>query len=246
MLLGTDIGGVLAILEGLPIDVVGMNCSTGPEHMREPLRYLGEHSTKPVSCIPNAGLPLNVDGQAVYPLEPQPFAEALVEYVEKYHVNVVGGCCGTTPLHLKTLVEKLGKRKPAKRPDTPIPNLASSISATPMHQEPRPFLIGERLNSQGSSKFKQLLMAEDFDSMVTLARQQVSTGAHALDLCTALTERPDEGELMRRLIQALAPAVRAPLVIDSTDPAVMELALQTAPGRMPPEQPAPGRWTGAG
>jgi 5-methyltetrahydrofolate--homocysteine methyltransferase len=231
MLLGTDISAVLAILEGMPIDVVGMNCSTGPEHMREPLRYLGEQSSLPVSCIPNAGLPLNVDGQAVYPLEPAPFAEALVEYVEKYHVNVVGGCCGTTPLHLKTLVEQLGTRPPAKRPEVPVPNLASSISATPMHQEPRPLLIGERLNSQGSSKFKQLLMTEDFDSMLSLARQQVASGAHALDLCTALTERPDEGELMRRLISVLAPAVRAPLVIDSTDPAVMEIALQTASGR---------------
>jgi 5-methyltetrahydrofolate--homocysteine methyltransferase len=231
MLLGTDITGVLAILEGLPIDVIGMNCSTGPEHMRESLRYLGEYSSLPVSCIPNAGLPLNVDGRAIYPLEPQPFAEALVEYVEKYHVNVVGGCCGTTPLHLKTLVELLGTRPPAKRPEEPIPSLASAIAATPMHQEPRPLLIGERLNSQGSSKFKQLLIAEDFDSMVSLARQQVASGAHALDLCTALTERPDEGELMRSLIKALSQAVRAPLVIDSTDPVVMELALQTAPGR---------------
>jgi 5-methyltetrahydrofolate--homocysteine methyltransferase len=231
MLLGTEISGVLAILEGLPVDVIGMNCSTGPDYMREPLRYLGEHSSLPVSCIPNAGLPLNVDGQAVYPLEPQPFAEALVEYVEKYKLNVVGGCCGTTPQHLKTLVDRLGKRKPAPRPDAPIPSLASSISATTMHQEPRPLLIGERLNSQGSSKFKQLLMNEDFDSMISLARQQVASGAHALDLCTALTERPDEGELMRRLIKALAPVVRAPLVIDSTDPAVMEVALQTAPGR---------------
>jgi 5-methyltetrahydrofolate--homocysteine methyltransferase len=231
MLLGTDISGVLAILEGLPIDVIGMNCSTGPEHMRESLRFLGENSSLPVSCIPNAGLPLNVDGQAIYPLEPAPFAVALVEYVEKYHVNVVGGCCGTTPLHLKTLVELLGTRPPAKRPEAPIPSLASAIAATPMHQEPRPLLIGERLNSQGSSKFKQLLIAEDFDSMVSLARQQVASGAHALDLCTALTERPDEGELMRRLIKALSQAVRAPLVIDSTDPVVMELALQTAPGR---------------
>ena len=231
MLLGTDISGVLAILEGLPVDVIGLNCSTGPDYMREPLRYLGEHSSLPVSCIPNAGLPLNVDGQAVYPLEPGPYADALVEYVEKYRLNVVGGCCGTTPLHLKTLVDRLGVRKPQTRSASPIPNLASSVSATPMHQEPRPLLIGERLNSQGSSKFKQLLMSEDFDSMVNLARQQVSSGAHALDLCTALTERADEGELMRRLIKALALAVRAPLVIDSTDPAVMELALQTSPGR---------------
>ncbi|MBN2677982.1 MAG: methionine synthase [Anaerolineaceae bacterium] len=231
MLLGTEVSGVLAILEGLPIDVIGMNCSTGPEHMREPLRYLGENSSLPISCIPNAGLPLNVDGKAVFPMEPEPFAAALVEYVEKYNVNVVGGCCGTTPLHLKTLVEKLGVRKPAKRHETPVPSLASAISATPMQQEPRPFLIGERLNSQGSSKFKQLLLAEDFDSMVSLARQQVDSGAHALDLCTALTERPDEGVLMRRLIRVLSQAVSAPLVIDSTDPAVMELALHTAPGR---------------
>ena len=102
MLLGTDIAAVLAILEGMPIDVIGLNCSTGPDYMREPIRYLGEHSTLPVSCIPNAGLPLNVDGQAVYPLEPEPFAETLAEFVEKYHINVVGGCCGTTPAHLRT------------------------------------------------------------------------------------------------------------------------------------------------
>ena len=149
MLLGTDISAVLAILEGLQIDVVGLNCSTGPDHMREPIRYLGEHSSLPVSCIPNAGLPLNVDGRAVYPLEPEPYATAMVDYVDKYKVNVVGGCCGTTPLHLKTLVEKLGKRKPQARPGSPVPNLASSVSATPLHQEPRPLLIGERLQFTG-------------------------------------------------------------------------------------------------
>ena len=109
MLLGTDVAAALTILEGMGIDVIGLNCSTGPEHMREPIRILGENSILPVSCIPNAGLPLNVDGQAVYPLEPEPFAEALVEFVEKHHISVVGGCCGTTPEHIRQMREIIGK-----------------------------------------------------------------------------------------------------------------------------------------
>ncbi|TLN04131.1 methionine synthase, partial [bacterium] len=139
MLLGTEIGAVLAILEDMPIDVIGLNCSTGPEHMREPIRVLGEQSTLPVSCIPNAGLPLNVDGQAVYPLEPEPFALTLAEFVRKNRINVVGGCCGTTPAHLKRLVEELrGEAQPA-RPRIEPPLLASAVQAMPMQQEPRPF-----------------------------------------------------------------------------------------------------------
>ena len=126
MLLGTDIAAVLAILEGMQIDVIGLNCSTGPDYMREPIRFLGEQSSLPVSCIPNAGLPLNVDGQAVYPLEPEPFADTLTEYVEKFHINVVGGCCGTTPEHLKLLVDKLHDRPQSPRPLKSIPRLASA------------------------------------------------------------------------------------------------------------------------
>ncbi len=231
MLLGTDISAVLAILEGYPIDVIGLNCSTGPDYMREPIRYLGEHATLPVSCIPNAGLPLNVDGQAVYPLEPEPFAEALAEYVEKFGVSVVGGCCGTTPAHLRALVQRLGRRAPLARPESAPPLLASSVQATPMQQVPSPFLIGERLNTQGSAKFKKLVLAEDLDSILEIARQQMDSGAHGLDLCVALTERADEADLMRRVIKTLAPVVRVPLVFDTTEPDVMEIALQTAPGR---------------
>ena len=115
MLLGTDIGAALAILEGLGIDVIGLNCSTGPEHMRQPVQYLGENALLPVSCIPNAGLPLNVDGEAVYPLEPEPFAAAMVEFVEKHSVSVVGGCCGTTPEHISALVRALDGVHPAAR-----------------------------------------------------------------------------------------------------------------------------------
>lgn len=231
MLLGTDISAVETILEGLAIDVIGMNCSTGPEHMREPIRFLGEISPLPVSCIPNAGLPLNVDGQAVYPLEPQPFAEALAEFVEKHRVNVVGGCCGTTPEHLRLLVEKVGHKPRLPRPQLHIPRLASAMQAQPMLQEPRPFLIGERLNTQGSRKFKKLILEERYDEILEIANEQIESGAHGLDVCVALTERADEVETMRKVIKKLAPAVRVPLVIDTTEPDVLEAALQTAPGR---------------
>lgn len=231
MLLGTDITAVLTILEGMGIDAIGLNCSTGPDYMREPIRILGEQSTLPVSCIPNAGLPLNVDGQAVYPLEPQPFADTMTEYVEKFHINIVGGCCGTTPEHLKLLVDRIHGQKAASRPTHPVPRLASATQAITMQQEPAPFLIGERLNTQGSQKFKKMILSEDFESILNVAGQQVDSGAHGLDLCVALTERADESFLMHRAIKTLAPSVRAPLVFDTTEPDVMEKALQTAPGR---------------
>jgi 5-methyltetrahydrofolate--homocysteine methyltransferase len=231
MLLGTDISAVLAILEDLSIDVIGLNCSTGPEHMREPIQYLGAQSRLPVSCIPNAGLPLNVDGEAVYPLTPEEFATALGEFVEKYHINVVGGCCGTTPDHLQKLVERIHGRPNLPRPVLNIPLLASGIQAQPMLQEPRPFLIGERLNTQGSAKFKQIILDQNYDGILSIARQQVNSGAHGLDLCVALTERSDEAESMRRAVKVLAPVMRIPLVIDSTEPEVMETALKNYPGR---------------
>jgi len=231
MLLGTDISAVLAILEGLPIDVIGMNCSTGPDYMREPIRYLSENSTLPISCIPNAGLPLNVDGKAIYPMEPDAFASTLTEFVEKYHINVVGGCCGTRPEHMQRLVEKVKELPVFPRPEFVSPRLASAIQSIPMQQEPPPFLIGERLNTQGSKKFKQLMLAEDFDSAVTIARDQINNGAHALDISVALTERTDEAILICRLIKKLAPGIRVPFVIDTTELEVMETALQTAPGR---------------
>jgi len=231
MLLGTDIQAVLAILEGLPIDVIGLNCSTGPDYMRDPIRFLGEQSPLPVSCIPNAGLPLNVDGQAVYPLQPQPFAEALVEYVERYKINVVGGCCGTTPEHLRLLVEMLRGHAPNPRPTHSVPRLASATQAVSMLQEPRPFLIGERLNTQGSRKFKELILRGDMDSILDIARQQVESGAHGLDICVALTEQANEPETMQQVIKVLSPVVHVPLIIDTTEPEVMEIALKTAPGR---------------
>ncbi len=231
MLLGTDVNAALAILEGLGIDVIGLNCSTGPEHMREPIRVLGENATLPVSCIPNAGLPLNVDGQAVYPLEPEPFANDMYEFVTKHNISVVGGCCGTTPEHLRLLVEKLDNHPHPERPHQSEPKLASAMSAIAMRQDPPPTLIGERCNAQGSRKFKRLLLEEDYDTILEIAREQVEFGAHALDISTAVTERPDEVELMRKVVKKLEMGVDVPLVIDTTELDVLEVALKTAPGR---------------
>lgn len=232
MLLGTDANAAIAILEDLPIDVLGLNCSTGPEHMREPIRILGEGTRLPVSCIPNAGLPLNVDGQAVYPLEPEPFSDALMEFVTKNNISVVGGCCGTTPEHLKLLVEKLNNYQHPPRPESGAPKLASGIKAMTMQQDPAPFLIGERCNAQGSRAFKRLLLAEDWDSVLTVARDQVDNGAHGLDISVAVTERGDEPFLMKQVVRKLVTAgIDLPLVIDTTEVDVLEVALKTAPGR---------------
>ncbi|MBI2758513.1 MAG: methionine synthase [Chloroflexi bacterium] len=231
MLLGTDVSAALAILEGMGIDVIGLNCSTGPEHMREPIRILGENSTLPVSCIPNAGLPLNVDGQAVYPLEPEPFAKDMYEFVTKHNISVVGGCCGTTPEHLRLLIQKLDARPATKRPLHSTPQLASAMSALDMRQDPPPTLLGERCNAQGSRKFKKMLLEEDYDGILELAREQVDGGAHALDISCAVTERPDEVELMRKVVKKLEMGVDVPLVIDTTELDVLEVALKTAPGR---------------
>lgn len=231
MLLGTDIAAALTILEGMPIDLIGLNCSTGPEHMRQPIAFLGEHARLPVSAIPNAGLPLNVDGEAVYPLEPEPYAEAMVEFVEKNNISVVGGCCGTTPEHLKLLVQKIHNHPHPPRPTDDEARMSSSIQAIAMQQQPPPLLIGERLNATGSRQFKRLLMAEDFDGILEMAREQIAGGAHTLDVSVALTERPDEEYLMTKVVKKLAMGIEAPLVIDSTEPEVMEAALKLAPGR---------------
>ena len=232
MLLGTDIQAVLATLEGLKVDVVGLNCSTGPEDMRDAIRYLGEKSPMPVHCIPNAGLPLQgPNGETIFPEEPGPLAEVLGEFVERYGVSIVGGCCGTTPAHIAAIAERCGGLKPAERPAPGEPLMSSMMTAAPLVQDPTPTLVGERVNSQGSRKAKELLLADDYDGIVQVAEDQVGGGAHVLDLCVALTERQDEAEQMREVVKRVSLTQPAPLQIDSTEPDVIATALDQSPGR---------------
>jgi 5-methyltetrahydrofolate--homocysteine methyltransferase len=232
MLLGTDISAVLTTLEALKVDVIGLNCSTGPEDMRDAIRFLGEYCPVPVACIPNAGLPLQgPDGETIFPEKPEPLAEALKEFVERYGVGVVGGCCGTTPEHIHAIAERVAKRPVAPRPAPRPAHLSSMIAATPLAQEPAPTMVGERVNSQGSRKAKALLLADDYDGLVQIAEDQVTGGAHVLDLCVALTERTDEDEQMRLVAKKVSLTQPAPIQIDSTEPEVIERALEQIPGR---------------
>src|SRR6476646_4879507 len=237
MLLGTDIASAMTTLEALKVDVIGLNCSTGPEHMREPIRYLAEHATLPLSVIPNAGLPLNTGvGEAVYPLEPQPMAAALSEFVRDFGVRIVGGCCGTTPEHLSAIVDAMHKAESAapKKHDRTVGHVArvsSAMRAITLRQDPPPLLVGERVNSQGSRKVKRLLLADDYEGILEVARDQVDSGAHVLDVCVALTERADEAEQMSKVVKLLSMTVETPLMIDSTEASVIEKALEHVPGR---------------
>jgi 5-methyltetrahydrofolate--homocysteine methyltransferase len=254
MLLGTDVASALTTLEALPIDIIGLNCSTGPEHMREPIRYLTTHASRPISCIPNAGLPLNTGtGDAVYPLEPAPMADMLGEFVSEFGVRIVGGCCGTRPEHLKAIVDRVRTavipskarnllfastqeqipRRLARRDDglRHAARVSSAMRATDLRQDPPPLLIGERVNSQGSRKVKRLLLADDYEGIVDVAREQVDSGAHVLDVCVALTERADEAEQMAAVVKLLSMSVETPIMVDSTEANVIEAALEHIPGR---------------
>ncbi|MCC6316311.1 MAG: homocysteine S-methyltransferase family protein [Gemmatimonadaceae bacterium] len=276
MLLGTDIASAMTTLEALPVDVIGLNCSTGPEHMREPVRYLSQHATRWLSVIPNAGLPLNTGtGDAVYPLEPAPMAAMLGEFVRDLGVRIVGGCCGTQPEHLRAInevVDAAGVRAfpsgpsreagasnaasprergaPPERHDRaaepdgqahPVPTAtgkphtiaraSSAMRAITLHQDPPPLLVGERVNSQGSRKVKRLLLANDYEGILDVAREQGESGAHVLDVCVALTERADEAEQMSEVVKLLSMSVEQPLMIDSTEAPVIKAALEHVPGR---------------
>jgi 5-methyltetrahydrofolate--homocysteine methyltransferase len=232
MLLGTDIQAVLATLTALDVDVIGLNCSTGPEDMRDAIRYLGENSPLPIHCIPNAGLPLQgPGGETIFPEEPDPLANTLQEFVERHGVSIVGGCCGTTPDHIRAIVDRVGGREAGARPERGTALVSSMMTATPLVQEPRPTLVGERVNSQGSRKAKELLLADDYDGLVQVAEDQVDGGAHVLDVCVALTERQDEAEQMREVVKRIALSQPAPIQIDSTEPDVVRAALEQIPGR---------------
>src|SRR5213596_849648 len=232
MLLGTDISAALATLEALKVDVIGLNSSTGPEDMRDAIRFLGEFSPLPVHCIPNAGLPLQgPDGETIFPEQPRPLADTLGEFVERYGVTIVGGCCGTTPEHIAAIHERCAGHRIGDRPAPRPPHVSSMIAAAPLVQDPRPTLVGERVNSQGSRKAKEMLLADDYDSLVQVAEDQVEGGAHVLDVCVALTERQDEDEQMRQVVKRISLSQPTPIQIDSTEPNVIKAALEQIPGR---------------
>src|SRR5204863_89085 len=202
----------------------------GARGMVDPRCALAGHVPLPLSCQPNAGIPENREGVAVYPLQPGELAEYLARCVRDFRLSVVGGCCGTTPVHLKQVIEAIRGTGAARKPPRRVPMLSSGLKPAALHQEPRPLIIGERVNSQGSRKMKELLLANDIAGILAVAREQVEGGAHALDVCVALTERADELDTMTRVVRVLSGQIEAPLCIDSTEPEVVAAALEWLPG----------------
>ena len=237
MLLGTEIGAALTALAPLGIDVIGLNCATGPDLMSEHLRYLAANSPIPVACEPNAGLPqLTADG-AYYPLTAAELADAHERFAMEFGLSLVGGCCGTTPEHVAALVERLGVT-PARpggvaakaRSPRPEPGVASLYSHVPFRQDTAFLAIGERTNANGSKAFRDALLADDFSGCVDIARSQTRDGAHLLDVCIDYVGRDGVAD-MREIVGRFATAATLPLVLDSTEPAVIEAGLELIGGR---------------
>ncbi|MDP6539027.1 MAG: methionine synthase [Planctomycetota bacterium] len=230
MLVGTEMAAALALLEPFPIDVVSLNCATGPREMGEHVRLLGQTCTKRIGVYPNAGLPQLVNGQPFYPLTPEELADWLQRFVEEDGVNLVGGCCGTTPKHLEAVVRTIGERSPRRRDVTATPQVTSVYGATALEQESSVLLVGERSNANGSRAFRGHLLDGNIDAMVQMGREQVRDGSHVLDVCAAYVGR-DELEDMTRLIERYRTDVSVPLMIDSTDEEVLRGALELCGGR---------------
>lgn len=230
MLIGSEIGAALTILEPYPIDILGLNCATGPDLMTEHIRYLSQHSPFVISCIPNAGLPENIGGHAHYKLTPMELRLALTRFVEDFGVQVIGGCCGTRPDHIAALTEIAATLTPKPRTPQRTPAAASIYSPQPYDQENSFLIIGERLNASGSKKCRDLLNAEDWDGLVALARAQVREGAHILDVNVDYVGR-DGVRDMRELVSRLVTNVTLPLMLDSTEWQKMEAGLKVAGGK---------------
>ncbi len=252
MLVGTDISGVLAILEPYPIDILGLNCATGPDRMAEHIRYLTENAPFIISCIPNAGLPENVGGHAHYKMTPMELQMALHRFVEDWGVQVIGGCCGTRPDHIKALAEAAKDLTPKERPirlgdrawkngsvqtsEIPRPHLsytpaaASIYSAQPYEQDNSFLIVGERLNASGSKKVRELLNEDNWDGLLAIAKTQVKEGAHVLDVNVDYVGRDGERD-MHELVSRLVTNATLPLMLDSTEWTKMEAGLKVAGGK---------------
>src|SRR5687768_7700300 len=230
MLNGTEIGAALTALAPFPIDVIGMNCGTGPKHMTESIRYLCENAPLPVSVLPNAGLPSVVDGKMHYDETPESFTAQVVHFANDFGVNGVGGCCGTTPAHLKLVVEAMQRISPRSR-EAKLVRAASSIYFQQPYVQDASFLIvGERVNASGSKKMRDLLNAENWDGLVALAKEQEREGAHILDVNVDFVGR-NGVEDMHELASRLVTSIKLPLMFDSTEWEKMEAGLQHAGGR---------------
>ncbi|MGY3200688.1 methionine synthase [Streptomyces sp. TE5632] len=230
MLLGSEIGAALTALEPLGIDMIGLNCATGPAEMSEHLRYLARHSRIPLSCMPNAGLPeLTKDG-ARYPLSPGELADAQENFVRDYGLSLVGGCCGTTPEHLRQLVERVHGLAPAERDPRPEPGAASLYQTVPFRQDTSYLAIGERTNANGSKKFREAMLEGRWENCVEMAREQIREGAHMLDLCVDYVGRDGVAD-MEELAGRFATASTLPIVLDSTEVPVIRAGLEKLGGR---------------
>src|SRR4051812_42191258 len=231
MLVGSEIGAALTALEAMQPDVIGMNCATGPAEMTEHLRYLAQHARTFLSALPNAGLPSVVDGHTHYDLTPDALAEAHERFVSEFGLNIVGGCCGTTPEHLRQVVDRLGDaRPPIVRTPEHEPGCSSIYSHVPFHQELAYLAVGERTNANGSRKFRDAMLEADWDTCVQMAREQVKEGAHVLDVCVDYVGR--DGALdMDEIAGRFATQASLPLVFDSTEPLVVEAGLKHHGGK---------------
>lgn len=230
MLLGSEIGAALTALEPLGVDLIGLNCATGPAEMSEHLRYLARHSRIPISCMPNAGLPVLGKDGAHYPLSPEELADAQETFVREYGLSLVGGCCGTTPEHLRQVVERVRGVALAPRDPRPEPGAASLYQTVPFRQDTSYLAIGERTNANGSKKFREAMLEARWDDCVEMARDQIREGAHMLDLCVDYVGRDGVAD-MKELAGRFATASTLPIVLDSTELPVLRAGLEKLGGR---------------
>ena len=230
MLLGSEIGAALTALENLDIDLIGLNCATGPAEMSEHLRYLSKNSQVAISVMPNAGLPILGPNGATYPLGPEELAEALSGFASDYGLSMIGGCCGTTPEHLGAVVTRMNGKALVQRTINPEPSVSSLYQAVPLQQDLTYLAIGERTNANGSKAFREALISEDWQTCVEIARDQIRDGAHILDLSVDYVGR-DGARDMHEIASRFATSSTLPIMLDSTEPAVIKAGLEALGGR---------------
>src|SRR5437868_2296646 len=231
MLLGTEIGAALTALEPFDVDVIGINCATGPKEMNDAVRYLGLNSTKDISVLPNAGLPFNEGGHAVYKLTPEELAQYHKHFVVDYGVRIVGGCCGTRPEHLKAVVDAVSGVEPGKREVKPVGAASSAYTSVPLDLEPKPLIVAEEMNTTTRVEyFRNLVRGKKYDDILALAKKLVNDGSHMLDLCCAIVGEDEKGYITS-ILERVATRVPAPILVDSTEADVVEEALKRIPGK---------------